>query len=136
MAILVFTDCYVLINAVNISDHVKSAALSYNAAMLDNTVMTKTTKSNTPGLLEWGLEVEVLNDYAAANIDAQMFALIGAAAFTVEVRPTSAARSATNPGYNGSAVLASYDPISAKIGDLASAKLSFKCAGNLTRSIV
>lgn len=133
MATMVFTDCYVLINAVNISDHVKSASLSYSAAMLDDTVMTKTTKSNKPGLLEWGLEVEVLNDYAAASIDATMFALVGASAFAVEVRPTSGARSTSNPGYTGNAVLASYDPLSAKIGELATAKISMKCAGALSR---
>lgn len=133
MATLVFTDCYVSINSVNISDHVKSASLTFSAAMLDDTVMTKTTKSNKPGLLEWGLDVEVLNDYAAGNIDATMFALIGAAAFAIEVRPTSGARSTSNPGYTGNAVLASYDPITAKVGDLASAKLSFKCAGALAR---
>lgn len=135
MATLVFTDCYVLINAVNVSDHVKSATLSYMAAMLDDTVMTKTTKSNKPGLLEWSLDVEMLNDYAVSSIDATMFALIGAAAFAVEVRPTSGARSTSNPGYNSNGVLASYDPISAKIGDLAIAKISIKCAGTaLSRS--
>lgn len=133
MAILVFTDCYVLINAVNISDHVKSATLTFNAAMLDATAMTLTTKKNTPGLLEWGLEIEVLNDYAAGNLDATQFALVGAAAFAIEVRPTSSARSTSNPGYTGSVVMAGYDPIAAKIGDLATAKLSYKCATALAR---
>lgn len=133
MAILVFTDCFVLVNSVNISDHVKSATLSYNAAMLDNTVMTMTTKSNTPGLKEWGLEIEVLNDYAVSSIDATIFALVGAAAFAIEVRPSSAARSTSNPGFTGNGVLASYDPINAKIGDLATAKISIKCAGALSR---
>lgn len=134
MAILVFTDCYVLINAVNISDHVKSATLSYSAAMLDGTAMTLTTKKNVAGLLEWGLEVEVLNDYAVSSIDATMFALVGAAAFAVEVRPTSGARSTSNPGYTGTGVLASYDPISAKIGDLATAKISIKSSTLLVRN--
>lgn len=129
MGTTVFTDCYVLINAVNISDHVKSAALTYAAAMLDDSVMTKTTKSNKPGLFEWSLDVDVLNDYAVSSIDATMFALVGAAAFAIEVRPTSGARSTSNPGYTSSGVLANYDPINAKIGDLAVAKISIKCAG-------
>lgn len=133
MAILVFTDCYVLINAVNISDHVKSATLSFSASMLDATAMTLTTKKNVAGLLEWGLEVEVLNDYAVSSIDATMFALIGAAAFAIEIRPTSSARSTSNPGFTGSAVMASYDPINAKIGDLATAKISLKSSTALAR---
>lgn len=134
MAQLVFTDCFVSINAVNISDHVKSATLNYSAAMLDDTTMTKTTKSNKPGLLEWSLDVEVLNDYAVASIDATMFALIGAAAFPIEVRPTSAAVSTTNPKFTGNGVLATYDPINAKIGDLGTAKIAIKCAGALARA--
>ncbi len=133
MAILVFTDCFVLVNSVNISDHVKSATLTFSAAMLDATAMTLTTKKNVPGLLEWGLEIEVLNDYAAASIDATMFALVGAAAFAIEVRPTSSARSTSNPGFTANGVLASYDPISAKIGDLATAKVSIKSSGALSR---
>lgn len=135
MATLVFTDCFVLINAVNVSDHTKSATLSFQAAMLDDTVMTKTTKSNKPGLLEWGLEVEVLNDYAVSSIDATMFALIGAAAFPIEVRPVSTARSTSNPGYTGNGVMANYEPVNAKIGELATAKVSIKCASALVRNV-
>lgn len=129
MAPLVFTDCFVLVNAINISDHVKSATLDFNAVMQDDTVMTKTTKSNKPGLFEWSLDIEVLNDYAVASIDATIFALMGAAAFAIEVRPTSGARSTSNPGYTSNGVLASYPPINAKIGDLATAKISIKSAG-------
>lgn len=133
MPTLVFTDCFVLINSVNVSDHTKSATLNYQAAMLDDTVMTKTTKSNKPGLLEWSLDVEMLNDYAVSSIDATMFALVGAAAFPIEVRPTSGARSTSNPGYTGNGVLANYSPIDAKIGELATAKISIKCASTLAR---
>lgn len=134
MAIQVLTDAYVLINAVNISDHVKQATLSYNAAMLDASTMDGSkTKKNVAGLLDWSLDVDVLTDYVPGSIDATMFALIGAAAFAIEVRPTSGVRSTSNPGFTGNAVLANYEPINAKVGDLATSKMSFKCSSALTR---
>lgn len=137
MAPLVFVDCYVLLNAVNVSDHVKSATLNFMSILNDDTVMTKLVKSNKPGLFDWSLDVELLNDYAAASIDATLFPLVGAAAFAWEVRPTSGARSTSNPGYTSTGVLANYNPIDAKVGELAATKVSLKPAGvALTRNTV
>lgn len=133
---MVFTNAYVLINAVDLSNHVKSVKLNYSAAMLDNTVMSNTTKSNQAGLKEWSVEVEFLDDYVAASVDATLFSLIGAAAFAIEIRPDAGARSASNPGFTGNAVLASYDPISAQVGELASTSATLNSAGALSRQIV
>ena len=136
MATLVITDAYIVVNGVNLSDHCKSVAFSFNANMLDDTVMGYTVKSNHPGLFEWSLDIELLNDYAAGSIDATMFALVGAVAFPIEVRPTSAAVGVNNPKFTANGVLATYDPVNAKIGELATAKCSIKCAGgNLVRSV-
>jgi hypothetical protein len=129
MPFIVFTDAYVVINASNISDHVKGVTLTYSADLLDSTVMTTSgTKSNTPGLKDWQLDVDLLNDYAAASIDSILFALIGNAGFSVEVRPTSGARSTSNPGYTANGVLGNYDPMQAKVGDLATTKITIKPA--------
>ena len=65
MATLVYTNAYLMINGVDLSDHVKSLNLTYEAEMLDDTVMGTTgTRSNKPGLKNWSLEVEFLQDYA------------------------------------------------------------------------
>lgn len=135
MPTMVYTDAFVEINSIDLSDHVKSVTLNYEAELLDDTVMgTSGTRSNKPGLKNWSLEVEFLQDYAAASVDATLFGLIGANAFPIEVRPTSAARSATNPGFTGNAVLESYPPLTGEVGALGTASASFKCASNLTRA--
>ena len=138
MPFIVFTDAYVVINSVNISDHVKGVTLSYTADLLDSTVMTTSgTKSNTPGLKDWSLEVDLLNDYAASSIDATLFALIGNSGFPIEVRPTSSAVGVANPKYTANGVLANYDPMQAKVGDLATTKITIKPAAStntLTRA--
>jgi hypothetical protein len=134
MATFVYTDASVVVNSVDLSDHVKSCTLNYEAEMLDDTVMGDTTRSNIAGLLNWSIDVEFLQDFAAAKVDATLFSLIGAAAFTVTVKPTSGSVSATNPSFSGSAVLESYPPMSGSVGDLETASATFRSAGTLARA--
>ena len=134
MATFVYTDASVVVNSVDLSDHVKSCTLNYEAEMLDDTVMGDTTRSNIAGLLNWSMDIEFLQDFAAAKVDATLFSLIGAAAFTVTVKPTSGSVSATNPSFSGSAVLESYPPMSGSVGDLETASATFRSAGTLARA--
>jgi hypothetical protein len=134
MATFVYTDASVVVNSVDLSDHVKSCTLNYEAEMLDDTVMGDTTRSNIAGLLNWSIDVEFLQDFASAKVDATLFTLVGAAAFTVTVKPTSGSVSATNPSFSGSAVLESYPPMSGSVGDLETASATFRSAGTLTRA--
>jgi hypothetical protein len=134
MATFVYTDASVVVNSVDLSDHVKSCTLNYEAEMLDDTVMGDTTRSNIAGLLNWSIDVEFLQDFAAAKVDATLFSLVGAAAFTVTVKPTSGSVSATNPSFSGSMVLESYPPMTGSVGDLETASATFRSAGTLTRA--
>ena len=137
MATLVWTDANVLINAVDLSPSVRSATLTFDAEMLDETVMgAATTRLNKPGLFNWNLEVEFLQDYATGAFpDDTLFSLVGAAAFVVAIRPTSAVISATNPEYTGNAVIATYNPLAGLVGDLAVTTVRFMSAGALTLDI-
>lgn len=134
MAQLVFTNGYTLINSVDLSDHNQSVTLNAGAVMLNDTVMGDTFESNAAGIQQWSIDLDYIQDYAASEIDATLFPLLGASAFTVEVRPVNSARSATNPGYNGSAVLRSYGALTGSHGDLLKARASFASAGLLSRS--
>ena len=134
MATFVYTDASVVVNSVDLSDHVISCSLNYEAEMLDDTVMGDTTRSNIAGLLNWSIDVEFLQDFASAKVDATLFSLVGAAAFTVTVKPTSGSVSATNPSFSGSVVLESYPPMSGSVGDLETASATFRSAGTLARA--
>lgn len=135
MATLILTNAHVTINSVDLSDHVRQVTLNYEAEQQDETTMGQTTRKMKPGLLNWSLEVEFVQDYAAGKVDATLFPLVGAAAFTVAVRPVNTAIAATNPEYTGSAVLASYSPMGGSVGDLAVTTASFQPAGTLTRDV-
>ena len=134
MAQIVLTNAKVLINTVDLSDHVRSVKFTYKADQVDNTVMGNTTHSKLAGLLDWQMDIEFGQDWASSNVDATLFPLVGAAAFAVEVRPVNSSRSSTNPGYNGNATLSQYNPLGQKVGDLAVATATFMAAGTLSRS--
>lgn len=130
MATLIYTDAYLLVNAVNLSGWTRSVTLNYEAEMLDDTVMgTSGTRSNRPGLKNWSIDAELLQDYAAGGPDATLFPLVGANPFPIEMRPTSAAVGATNPKYTGNAVLETYPPLAGEVGAISTISASLRSGG-------
>lgn len=134
MATLVLTDASVTINSVDLSDHVRSVTINYEAEIQDDTNMADTSRNKLPGLKDWSLDIEFSQDYAAAKVDATLFSLVGAAAFAIAIRPTSSAVGTTNPNFNGNALLASYKPVAGTVGSMATATTRFEGTGTLTRS--
>jgi len=129
VAKLVLTGAQVLVNAVDISNHVQSVDIEVTRDEVDVTSMGDVNKEIVLGLGDVTMTVNVFNDYAVGNIDSQMFALNATnTPFTVEIRPTTAARSTSNPGYTMSALMPNYHPIAGSIGDAVSSELVFRNA--------
>lgn len=136
MAVPIFTDVSLVVNAVNLSDHLKNCTLTYEAEILDSTVMTTSgTRANRPGLKNWSVEAEFLQDYDAASIDATLFALIGDPAVDLVMKPTSALVGPANPSFSGTGVLESYPPITGEVGALGTCSCTFRCASPLIRAV-
>src|SRR5690242_12529952 len=72
-------------------------------------------RSRVAGLKDAKLDITWNQDFAAAQVDALIWPLLGTTT-TFEIRPTSGARSATNPAYTGSVVVSQYTPLDAKVG--------------------
>lgn len=130
---LVLTDCFVSINSVDLSDHVRQVTINYAAELIDDTVMGDSTRSRIGGLKDWSMTIEFLQDFAASEVDVTLFSLVGTT-FTVEVRPTSDAASATNPSYEGTGILENYNPLGNSVGELAMAPITIQSAGDLSRA--
>ena len=133
MPTLVFTDGFVQINAVDLSDHVKSVVLDTGIETQDDTVMGDDTRSSSAGLSTWGVEIEFLQDYAASSVDATISPIVGTVV-AIEIRPTSATVSSTNPKRTGNGLVASYNPVAGTVGDQAMASVSITSSGTLTRA--
>lgn len=130
MATLVYTDAVIVVNSVNLSSWCRSLTINYEAEMLDDTTMgTSGTRSNRPGLKNWSVDASFLQDFAAGSVDATLFPLIGAVPFPITMKPTSGAVSATNPEYQGNAVLESYPPIAGEVGALGTVDAAFRSGG-------
>jgi hypothetical protein len=134
MANFVLKDASIVVNSVDLSDHCKSVTLDYEAEMVDETMMGDGTRGNKAGLLNWSMEAEFESDFASGEVDATLFPLIGADAFPVVLKATSAAVSASNPSFSGDAVLENYTPIGGTVGDLSMTSCSFRCASPLIRA--
>ena len=129
MAKLVLTNAQVLVNAVDISNHVQSVDIEGVRDEVDVTSMGDVNKEIVLGLGDVTVTVTVFNDYAVGNIDSQMFSLWQTnTPFTVEVRPVNGARSTSNPGYTMSALLPTYHPINGSTGDAVTSDLVFRNA--------
>lgn len=86
-------------------------------------------KTFKPGLFEADINFEMNQDFASSQVDATVWALFIARTLTyLDIKPTSASRSATNP----SIVVAGYwveYPMEFTVGDAAKISLSFKVTG-------
>src|SRR5678815_3967964 len=98
MAIFTMVDCTVLVNSVNLSDHARSVTVTDEKNSVDVTAFGATNTAVAKGLGDASIEIEFYQDFAAGKVHATLEPLIQSnTAVPVEVRATSAARSATNP---------------------------------------
>lgn len=129
MALFTLTDAYISINGVVLSDHAKSVTCEDTRDQVDFTAFGATSKVYGKGLGDAKITVEFYQDFAAAKTHATLQPLIGSTTpFTVEVRPTSGARSATNPAILMTALLFSYTGLGGSIGDASTMSAEFQNA--------
>lgn len=126
MAKLVLTNAQVFVNSVDISNHVQAVQIANTRATVDVTSMGDTNVENVLALGDCTMTITVFNDYAAGNIDSQMFALNATnTPFPVEVRPVNGARSTSNPGYTMTALMPNYNPIDGSVANAVTTPLGF-----------
>lgn len=133
MAVLSFKDCSVTVNSVDLSNKVRSVVLTYEVEAVDATVMGG-NRVSIGGIQNNQVEITFGQDFAATNVEATVYPLVGTTT-TIVVKPTSAAVSATNPSYTlAGAYLANHTPINAgEVGALGETSLTFQ-GGTLTKA--
>lgn len=131
MAKLLLLDCVISVNGVTLSDHADSVTITSSKDLQEITAFGASYKSNLVGLGDATMEVEFQQDFAAASVDATLWPLHSASTvFSVEVRPTSAAVSATNPKYTmAAAVLPEFTPLAGGVGEVSKTSVTFQNAG-------
>lgn len=124
MAQIVLKDASITINSVDLSNRSNNIEINYEIESVEVTAFGG-NRSFTGGLQNNTVTVDLMQDFAATNVEATIFPLVGTTT-TLVFKPTSAATSATNPTYTiTGAYLASHTPISATVGELAMTSLTF-----------
>ena len=133
MAKIVLTDAKVTINSVNLSDHIASVTLDTKTDVVETTALSNSAKTRVAGLQDHSVTLEFHQDYAASNVEATIYPLLGQAT-TVVVQPTSSAVTTSNPTYTFSAVVAEWQPLKGTIGSLATASVTWPISGTITKA--
>ena len=135
MATRVLTDAYVSWHSQDLSDHVRSVTLTYNAELVDDTAMGDTTRSRAGGLKDWSCDIEFYADEASNKVQQLFFADLGSAQ-TLIVRPdNSEGVGATNPNYTGSGIADTIPLVAGAVGEMQMAPVHIVAAGALARAV-
>jgi hypothetical protein len=135
MAKTVLTNAYVMINTVDLSDHVRSVTLPLTTAEIDASCMGSDYTAVLPGLKGATLDITFAQDYAAAEVDATLWAVYdGGAAVALKVRGDAGDISATNPEYQFNGILTSHQGVNGGVGALHEITASFVSDGTVSRA--
>ena len=130
MAKIVLKDAYIKVDSTVLSDHVSSVTLEDTADEVEFTSFGANYREYGQGLKTASITLEVFQDFASGSVDAVMEPLYNSGGtFTVEVRPTSATPSSTNPKYTMVGRLFSYSPLQGAVGDANTTSVTINNAG-------
>jgi hypothetical protein len=134
MAKLVLTDAKVTINSVILSDHINNITIDTKDDIVETTAFGSTAaKTRVAGLADNSVTLDFMQDYAAANVEATIYPLIGQTT-TIVVQPTSSSVSTTNPTYTFTALVSEWTPLKGQIGSLATASVTWPISGAITKA--
>lgn len=126
MAKIVLTNAQITVNNVDLSDHANSVTLNYEVDSVETTSFGDSGHRFTGGLQNISVEIAFMQDFAATNVEATVYPLVGDNCAIVILPVKGTAVSATNPRYTVSnAFLAAHTPVAATVGELAMTTLTF-----------
>ncbi len=132
MSAFTLTDALIIINGVTLSDHGNQVTITDSREDKDATAFSATSKASLKGLGDATMDIVLFQDFASGKTHATLSPLISSITpVAVEIRPTSAARSATNPAaLLATALMFDYKMLDAGVGDVPMTTATFKNSGN------
>lgn len=126
MAIFTMVDCHIIVNSVVLSDHGNKVTVEDNRDSVDITAFGATSKSVTKGLGDAKITITFFQDFAAGEVHATLQPLVASTTpVPIEIRATSAARSATNPAALMQGLLMTYNMLDGSIGEASTINAEF-----------
>jgi hypothetical protein len=133
MAKLVLTNALVTFASTDLSSNIASITLNTSFDIIETTAFGDTAKKRVAGLADNSVSFEFHQDFATGSVEATIFPLLGTAV-ACEVRPVNTAVSPTNPKYNFSVLISEWQSLSAEVGSLTTASVTWPISGEITKS--
>jgi hypothetical protein len=129
MAVFLSNGVQVILNSVDLTDHVTSATINRVFEELEISAMGDTARKYTKGLETSTITLDFLNDNAASGAGSVRAALQAAWGTTVPItlKQTNAVVSATNPEYQSTILVNNTTDINGAVGDISSQSITFTC---------
>jgi hypothetical protein len=129
MAVFLSNGVQVVLNSVDLSDHVTSATINRVFEELDISAMGDSARKFTKGLETSTITLDFLNDNAASGAGSVRAALQAAWGTTVPItlKQTNAVVSTTNPEYQSTILVNNTTDINGAVGDISSQSITFTC---------
>ena len=126
MSVQVLKDVTISIGGVQLETMANSVTLNYEVESIDVTAFDGSgARKFTGGLVNMSCEVTLMQNYAAANVEATIYPLVGTTT-TVIIKPRVGTISATLPQYTITGTyLSSHTPVAGGVGELGTTTLSF-----------
>lgn len=131
MGKVVLRDVQITVDGLDCSNHCTSVTVEDGANEVDATAFGSVYTSAVKGLRTAQITATFQQDFATGSLDAKFNTLNNQTTpFVVEVVPTAAAVSASNPKYRlPEAMLLGYNPLGGGVGDLSTTDVTFSNAG-------
>jgi hypothetical protein len=130
---LVLTNPQITIAGVDLSNSISSVTLDTKYDIVETTAFGDTAKKRVAGLADNSISLEFFQDFAASNVEATIYPILGTAT-TVVIKPVSTTTGSTNPSYTVSAVVSEWQPLKGGIGQLATASVTWPVSGAITKA--
>ena len=129
MAVFLSNGVQVILNSVDLTDHVTSATINRVFEELEISAMGDTARKYTKGLETSTITLDFLNDNAASGAGSVRAALQAAWGTTVPItlKQTNAVVSTTNPEYQSTILVNNTTDINGATGDISSQSITFTC---------
>lgn len=134
MAVTVLLNASIVINSVDLSNHITSVEIDEKYADIDTTAFqTGGSKTRVAGLGDHGVTINFQQDYAASSVEATIYPLVGTNA-SFAIKPLNSTTTTTNPAYTFSALITEWKPIAGKVGDLLVSSATWPVNGSVTKA--
>ena len=130
MAVYLNNGVSVVLNSVDLSDHVTAVTVNQSFEEITITAMGDSAQKFAKGLESSTVTLDFLNDTAASSVNQTLKAAYGTVALVI--KQTSAAVSATNPSYTTTVLINNLNQVNGAVGDISSQSLTLTCNSVIT----